>query len=1263
MKKHRVSAETRDKTIRDADLGMGAWSLRTVRAVAAFRARRSGKVRTGEIAYRAGQAGIGLLAALLLKAAFGVPTNFLSGLVLACIVFGSQFGAVRFLFFSLIYWGVVGTGTGALLGAWPLSPSWWRAASDAFAGPQTGLWPIVGALILASVVWVAGGRLAAKGMGAAAVRAIEALTFQRSQEVQKRRSEEIEEEFAKVAVTRGEVDELSRRDEADRRRAVVFGGSTRRRRAEGVSLSKAQEPEARDPVESAQRVADLAGHVDDRDMGVLAGLTSGPAFDDMLGGVPTPPPVDITSRAALVSDVDDDIPGPSARAGAAADDDIPGPSARASLVADGDMPGPSARASLVVDDDDIPGPSARAVRASETGGTPASSAVVVDPVEKLDQPVPAVSAPRVNPEASRGRRRLSREDLSKMIDIFNFMSREDNLEVFVNSTRSKLIRLTDEDYEELRTLEGGDVLITMSQDLKIADQSNGRTAVSERRRQADDFMTGTTPKKAIDMSPDPSEAGSMLASALSLVHTAASGRASLGAPSGGRTPPPQSEKEDFSDVAETPATASSPATERQAVEQTPAEVVPPASPAADGDITENEDLDPNMRRLPTTYASERVSVLGNATLSDDQKLDRLKALDRSQSVSTMEMFAGDEVSGLLNLPSKVMISLREKVVHLMGERPSDMVALQSLYDRRVELVQRDLFDRPQDYQRVLTEFASIAAEVHAMALRIDSPQSRDLLDSSIRLDPWFEQNLEGMRSGRITSALPVPRGGPGVLDRFSGTVQAALRGAGMPAVRSAQPEPSMPASATSVGTTAAAPPAPRPSVTTDRAPFVKGVDSQWTSKETPGTDEYDSEMAEHFAMIVKRNTERVEQAERARLARIEQERREENERLARIALADKMRRESEFFASLPDVGAPRFVTALPARFMSQAILSEISSIVEGHGLSFRTRGENAAGKDRFVAVWTTAHGSPPDRIDELAAPGERFQIEIALRNGEHARRLFSRIAEECGLPGDAGRDEIAARLIDEDENEFARRIDGVVEEAAVARHTLDVAREREDAAIAAAVSRDMRQRPAVDGVSDGAAGPSAEALEIEALRQRANAAEAEARDARAAASDMKQKVEDLQARADGPATSPESPGHVVSVSEDVDGSASTQVGSFLAEHLQKLDVRLDVGAYTSRIQGGILVVVDVPDEMATANRVSMGGRQSALADVLARWVLRPAAAVHPDLDIAQIVLITDGALSSDVSDAGLGVSEHTLEICSRELVPIDRVLRSFGAVE
>jgi hypothetical protein len=1301
MKKSKVSAETRDKTIKEADLGIAGWALKAVRRTSALRGRKSGKVPTGEIGYRAAQVLLGLVAFMAIRGIFGIPFNFVSEMVLLCFLFGSQFGAVRFSLFSLVYWGIVGTVLGFLVGMWPLSPSWWSIAAEGWSGGEAVPKIAIGGGILASVVWVATGRLAARAAGRAFSERLEAWTFERSQGVQKQRELDVETEFEKAGVSRAEVDDLARRNESDRRRAVVFGGSTRRRRAEGegVSLAKADEPEqVSDSSERSQRVADLAGHIDEKDEGILAGLASGPDLGGMFASTPQP------TTTAPSYDEDDDIPGPSASASRAvdADDDIPGPSANAPWSSDDDIPGPSNAPQV----------------------SPATA--IMEIAERVEAPVPAVSAPKINPEASRGRRRMSREDLGKMIDLFNIMSREDNLTMFVNATRSKLVRLTDEDYEELRTMDGGETLITLSQDLKLSDQSRGRTATAVAPVVAeDDTITRSATEMPEITRQVASPAGAMLVDAMENMRTAASGRVPLGAaPAPVVQEPVDGEIEDFENeaapVVAIPAVAVPPAADP--ADETPA--TPPAAEvpdesAQDGrqheiiavtsrgesvsfdvDISENEGTDPEMRRYPTPYASERVSILNNPALSDEQKIERLRTLDRSQGVSTVEMFEGDDFGALLNLQPKVVSALRAKVKLLLGEKPSDMNVLQRQYERRLELVEKDMFERPHEYQRILHAFMTVGAEIQDLVVRIDTPQAREIMENSIRLDPWFERNLTGLRAGSLKAPLPRPLPGPGVLDRFSGTVDAAMRGAGFagrPQAARSEAEDAPRASEAIIDvaprvTTPVAPVEPVAEVRSGGRRFEKGVDAQWAPDAPHGSDLYNKEMAEHFSMIVRRNDAQNASAEREAHETAERNRREENDRaqrqreeedrLARAqAETDRERREAEFFATLPKSEGGPFVKHLPARFMTDRIMAAVTGIVDGHVIVSRLHQEYVTQKIAFLNDWQAGKGSQPDAVDELSAPGQRLQAEVAVRNADLAGDLLTHVAEACGLSREAPHAEILARLADDEEQEFVRRVETVRTRGEELRGLIAALDGREKSALAEAARAEARRQIGEAKADMTASGERVQQLETdlrdraeEVDQLRADASEATARAAAAeaaatqreeaanaairAAAEMADRVRELEARiATTAAPAADGDGPVDEEAENL-----RQFEAFVADHLTPLDVQADLRAYTTKVDAKLLVVVDLPESMTTENVMIVSGHRLSLVEGLKRTVMRPAFNSDPMTDTLEVTIVTNAPLSEDVTGENLDLEGTVVTVCARDAKKLHNNLRAYGVL-
>ena len=81
----KVSAETRSRTINDADIGVAGWLLKAISWASAFRKGKKGisnKI-AAEIVYRSGQIGFGALLVFSFSLVFGMPLNAVSGLVIA----------------------------------------------------------------------------------------------------------------------------------------------------------------------------------------------------------------------------------------------------------------------------------------------------------------------------------------------------------------------------------------------------------------------------------------------------------------------------------------------------------------------------------------------------------------------------------------------------------------------------------------------------------------------------------------------------------------------------------------------------------------------------------------------------------------------------------------------------------------------------------------------------------------------------------------------------------------------------------------------------------------------------------------------------------------------------------------------------------------------------------------------------------------------------------------------------------------------------
>ncbi|MFZ3481677.1 hypothetical protein [Sphingomonas sp. 3-13AW] len=1272
MKHSNVSAEMRDKSIEDADLGVAGWARKSVRRVAKFRDKKDGYGLVGEIAIRFAQMLLGLAVFCVAKATFGIPFNFVSGVALLGMLVGSSFGAVRFSLFSLLYWAVVGAVFGFAFGVWPLSPSWWSAAAEGWESGEAVPKVVVGGAVIATIVWVAAGRLASKALGKAFVNALELWTFKRSEDVRRQRQEDVLSEFEKVGVSRAEVDDLARRSEFDGRRAVVFGGVRARSaqtESEAVSLAKMEPSEAEpDADDAAQRVADLAGHVDSQDAELLAGLADGPDLGAMFGGtlaVPNP----VEESAGAVSHEDEVV-----------------------LHSSDSMDLAGSR------QEDEPGVSHATLMSPSTA--------LADITEKVDAPAPIVSAPQVNPEASRGRRRRAREELGKMIDLFAVMSREAQVDVFVNISKNKLIRLTDEDYEELRTLDGGEVLITLSQDLKLKDQARGRSAVkpAEMNARAEGTIMGSNSNMAdSDSNHGLSSAGAMLVDAMEHLRGAASGRVPLGAPAPHASTTEahvEGDAEDFEKGILQPAPVRTSAVAAPSSGERPNEI---SAVTAEGEnvsfevaIPGNESNEAEMRRYPTPYASARVSILGNSALADKLKIEKLRELDRLQGVSTIEMFEGDDIVSLLNLPPKVMTALREKVRALLGEKPSDMTRLQTLYEKRVELVQKDMFERPHEYQRILSAFMAAAGDMQELVDRVDTPQAREILENSIRLDPWFEQNLTGLRAGRLKTALPLPAKGPGVLDRFSGTVDAAMRGAGFAGTNpQAPPAPQEPAPAKAPKPSDVAVDAPTRRVNVpepaqepraDARTFQKGVDGQWTPDAPKDSDVFNKEMAEHFAMMVQRNAaikadERREAEAAAELAQREEAERVERERVALEHQAreneenERNLRVSAFFAGLPQTDTGPFVTVLPRRFATEEIMAAIASIADGHAIMSRDHHEYVAQKIAFLKDWEAEKGSQPDVVDELSAPGQKLQADISVRNGEIARDLIARVAVACGLTEDAIGDELNARLADEQEREFVRAVEKVRLRGEELRRLVEAWNKRRMAVVAEEARDEVRRHMSEAAPSDPA--PSQELLDLQArleqqereaeeLRRaneeaarRAAAAERSAAERQAAADAAILTAEGLAARvreleaslADGGASN----------TDDEEGGVEQDISEILSDRMRPFEASVDLKAYLGRNDREDMLAIDLPDAIVEANEITLGEHRMPLVEGIKRGVLRPAFTANPMMDTVAVLLVTSAPLASDFTAAALGSDASRLMLCARDSKRLDRILKAMGA--
>ena len=682
-----------------------------------------------------------------------------------------------------------------------------------------------------------------------------------------------------------------------------------------------------------------------------------------------------------------------------------------------------------------------------------------------------------------------------------------------------------------------------------------------------------------------------------------------------------------------------------------------------------------ISRFPTQFASARVAVL-NSTVSDDIKVERLRAMDREHGVSTLEMFTGDDVSSMLNLPEKILRSLREKVVELMGVKIVDLNEMQKLVDLRVDLVQQDLFQRPHDYQRIKARFNIAGEDIEAMAREIDSPQAREILAQSVRLGPWFETNMAGVMSGRLKAAVPLPDRGPGVLDKFTDTVDAALRGASggfsFPSIPVRRPPQVIEGSAVHVDEAPASAPAGQSPVLDEQPPvrpLQKGVDPQWTPDLQQGSEEYVAEMAEHFQMIVRLNEERGARVRDEKIAAERKKAEEEAERQAKIEREALEQRKAEFMAKLPKADGLPLVDVLPARFMSDDVLKLVASIADSHVMAQRMMLDNASTKVRFLGEWKDRTGTDPDPIDEMNDRGSRMLADIAVRNGETAARLRGVVAMMVDLTDDATGDEIVARLVNDEERAFVARIAMMMQAGTEQKALIDGAEQRKAAQIRSDLERELSSR--MSQTKEDAARVQSLEEEARVAAERIEQAEEAERAAKAAAEEAEQtakaaveeaarekealenKVRELEMRlAEAPQTA-----RTAGVAEDEPEKGAIE---WLESKFERFANRTGLDVFMVKRDTGIVVIVDIPDPIAGANEIIVRANSYTLIDALNKFVFSPIGNVDDVLDVTHAIVLCEGMLSPDVCARNLGLEKDKMEILTRHPVTIRSALKGEG---
>lgn len=196
------SARAEKNAIERTDVGVPAWPHAVVEFIQKKREKRAGNVL-----YHGLQA---LLAAGLFlgfKLLFGMPDTALTRLLWAGFIIGGAFGgAVRFALVSAVFVLVLGLVGGLFLNVPVHSPTWWHNVAAQWRSGGSVPWWFVGAFGGAFIIWLGAGRVAAKSLGKVASDQWLKLALKGAERRNALIERRKEEEYARTAVSREEVD-------------------------------------------------------------------------------------------------------------------------------------------------------------------------------------------------------------------------------------------------------------------------------------------------------------------------------------------------------------------------------------------------------------------------------------------------------------------------------------------------------------------------------------------------------------------------------------------------------------------------------------------------------------------------------------------------------------------------------------------------------------------------------------------------------------------------------------------------------------------------------------------------------------------------------------------------------------------------------------------------------------------------------------------------------------------------------------------------
>lgn len=1222
--KPEMTDSAKKRLIASADLGPIGTPYQAVLKIRKFKSEMPGTA-----VYKVAQLLIGLAIVFAFRALFGVPSNTLSNALTIGFLIGAVLGgAARFAAWSAIWWGIAGIVCWLALDMPIASPSWWRSFHDAWAnqGMKVPQWQL-GALIAASLFWIAVGRVACRGMGVGMLRLVERATIKMSQKAEDRRVAEEAAEFDRTRVSAQEVDRVVVRSENDARRQVVFGGQKIVKggipAAGGVDLGKAETVEPMAAVDVAREYGSLAGTVSALDQDLISG--------------------------AIGDDDDDDGFVPSSSYGSSDASEFSSPS---------------------------PSPVSAAVAVIDAAAVPAVSVVAPE----MPRPATPQVRPTPNPTASENSRRLMRENLGSMIGVFKIHTAHDQVEQFYKNSRVRLLRLTDEDYEELEHMDYGGEIIALSRRAKNESLTVNRDAVAV-ATDTDVFLAGGAAPEPVAATPVPAPTilvpdeddgeafehpatdvadqeeedddtvvfdaplirdiapgarserfAAMLAenlpehrpsvSAADLLATTS--RALAPAPAPVEAPVDSHVAAD--DVRLTDETPEQHNIEAMSPEGTMVSFIVDDAAGEETDTAANDaapsgsgDDEMELRDYPLETVVEAYKEM-NATREDYQHREVMAQFEKRTGMGILDVLQSPTASGMLQ-PAMLDPVLRtvRRAMQLSVESPIDQ--LTAMHNERISIMEVEFKRAPHDFRRLQSRFNAIRGEMQKLALNNGIvPGATELMAADSQLTTEFDLRVQEKITGKPI-ARPTVEEQPSPFAGVAGEIMAmrgtapATTGPRLPIVGDGEDEDHVSATqdarAQAEAAVAPAPAAaPEPATNAEEDVVVlrlkRGSPEARAHLQSLLDEEKERERAEQERKDEERRDEEKRQAE---VARVEQERKDEEERrlLAEREEQEKRDREERSASFRNSIGAriTPVIDAIPDRFDTPAVRSAVLFVIESSALLTQMRKDGSAARNAFSIAFAADNDRDPTSVDMMTMSIVRAENELAIQVGDRAREILSLVRDALGLPAKADMSQLRGLLQGNDETRFvdvlASQAEGADRAVALGDeykgHLASSAAESVRATIAA--EADGRVAAAVEDAS------AARAAAAEETAARA-AAEDLARDLQAELNDMRKRLEEELSRPKTPAD---------------------EARKWLQEVAKPVENRSSLDAFVfERPAGDVVIVVWVPDDVYTEQQIDVDGRKAKLEEVVDRAIVRKIQGDLPfGVDVVRLLLIANGS--------------------------------------